>query len=71
MRWIWKCCCVICVLLMLSVSAAADVDAAMIESMEDASVFLDDNGIDTVIPAEWTAVFWRNGPGECSAVHVP
>ena len=49
MRWIWKCCCVICVLLMLSVSAAADVDAAMIESMEDASVFLDDNGIDTVI----------------------
>ena len=49
MRRMFKCLCVMLILILISVSALAEVDTGRIESMEDASVFLDDNGIDTVI----------------------
>ena len=39
----------LCVLLMISGCACAEVDAAFLEATEGAQVFLDDNGIDTVI----------------------
>lgn len=42
-------CAVMWILLLLSGTAMADVNTSMLEKTEEATVFLDDNGVDTVI----------------------